>query len=267
MNKLPPARGAKPGRSAAAEVVAAKSRTAARTPPRPPGRRCPGGAGASWNWCWSPRRSTSPVAMNQRRDTGIVRGLPSRAKSWRMVRGAEGQTADPGAFHRARASQKKRQKRACRYQVSAERAHYQLEQQSASQASLRPADTHHSKLHSSKGVVMHWSLKIASAVLLGFALLTGAAADAHAGRPGGSGHAGSRPPSGHAGGRHHGHGGHRRHHIRHHGRFSHRHWDRRFHRWMYFDPGYNRWYVRYGAEWLPVPVEDAPGIPYDDPDE
>jgi hypothetical protein len=49
-----------------------------------------------------------------------------------------------------------------------------------------------------KGVVMHWSLKIASPVLLGFALLAVGAADAHAARPGG-GHPGSSHPSGHVG--------------------------------------------------------------------
>jgi hypothetical protein len=109
---------------------------------------------------------------------------------------------------------------------------------------------------------MHRSLKIASAALLGFALLTVKAPDAHAGRPGACGHR-------------HGHGGHGIHgrgHIRHHGLFSHRHWDRRFHRWMYFYPGYNRWYVQRwyvqcGNVWVPVAVDEAPGIPDDDLDE
>src|SRR5262249_37434035 len=146
---------------------------------------------------------------------------------------------------------------------------------------VRPA--RHAKRHGSKGVVMHWSLKRASSVLLGFALLTVGVPDAHAGRPGG------------------GHGGHRGH--RHpprptppprepapprpphppprppaprppspppgtpapatpppppRGCSPPRPGGRRFNRWMYFDPACNRWCVPSGTDWVLVPVDDAP---------
>ncbi len=101
---------------------------------------------------------------------------------------------------------------------------------------------------------------LATLLALTLAFTLNSAARAGHGGHGGHGHIG------HFGHRHFGHGhGYR---LRHFGRFSHRHWWGRYHRWMYFHPGYHRWYYQAGANWMPVSLDDSPAFPgVDDADE
>jgi hypothetical protein len=105
---------------------------------------------------------------------------------------------------------------------------------------------------------------LATLVALTLAFTLNSAAQAHGGH-GGHGHVGH----GHYGHYGHGHFGHYGHyHLRHFGQYSHRHWDGRYNRWMYFHPGYHRWYYQAGANWAQVPMNESPAIPGEnDPDE
>jgi hypothetical protein len=120
---------------------------------------------------------------------------------------------------------------------------------------------------------MRYLIKIAAAVLVGL-LLTSVV---QAGRGGGGGHGGGH--GGHGGGyfrggvgRFQGGGNFRGGVGRFQGRsfaarwrggFSHRWWDRRFNRWMYFNPGWGGWYWSDGdmTTWNPVDADYAPPEP------
>jgi hypothetical protein len=105
---------------------------------------------------------------------------------------------------------------------------------------------------------MQYLFKSAAAVLAGLLLTT--AVQAGRGGHGGQG----RFHGGHG----HFHGGHgcfqgRHFAARWRGGFSHRWWNRRFNRWMYFNPGWGGWYWSDGdmTDWTPVDTDCAPPVP------